>query len=531
MIAAQRLDYQTYLQRLRATPVDNLLSPISPSNYPHGLAAAVLLSLDAVRAGDDDGVRGGVMDLVSVLSAAGVPRVLLYAAGQAGVLTGQDQAVRAPREAVDEALGRLAGCSLLTFSGDGGTVTVHRLVMRVIRERPARQGLLAGVCLAAAVALEDLAQQRVAWPDRADRRELVEQIMTMYEHCPSSRSEVGSTLTQATLRLRLWAVRSLNELGDSVAQAILIAEPLLGAMEQISGFGEHDTMAARNNLAIAYQRAGRAAEATPLFERTLADRERVLGSDHPDTLSSRDNLAAAYQQAGRAAEAIALHERALGGMVRVLGPDDPEVARVLLNLGGVQQQLGRLESARASFERALAVLEKFFGPDHLEVASALINLGIVQLQVGKLNEPRASLDRALAISEAIYGPDHPEVATALVNLGAVQMRLGDLGDARVGCERALVISEAVHGPDHPVAFVLVNLGAVQLELRARRAARVSLERARAINPSVAWRVKILQRIISIFLVLINAAAGRNHEGQQFERNPDRKSRGWENHPD
>jgi hypothetical protein len=40
-----------------------------------------------------------------------------------------------------------------------------------------------------------------------------------------------------------------------------------------------------------------------LYEQTLADRERVLGPDHPDTLNSRDNLATAYQAAGRTEEA------------------------------------------------------------------------------------------------------------------------------------------------------------------------------------------------------------------------------------
>ena len=57
-------------------------------------------------------------------------------------------------------------------------------------------------------------------------------------------------------------VWSLNRLGDSAAQSILIAEPL------------------------------------------LADQERVLGADHPDTLATRNELAEAYQGAGRMAEAI-----------------------------------------------------------------------------------------------------------------------------------------------------------------------------------------------------------------------------------
>jgi hypothetical protein len=40
-----------------------------------------------------------------------------------------------------------------------------------------------------------------------------------------------------------------------------------------------------------------------LHEQTLTARERVLGPDHPDTLTSRNNLAVAYQAAGRTEEA------------------------------------------------------------------------------------------------------------------------------------------------------------------------------------------------------------------------------------
>jgi hypothetical protein len=151
VIAAQHLDYPAYLQRLRAKPVDQLLQRESAGRYPHGLAAAVLLALDAVGAGDGTGVCGAVMDLVAVLSAAGVPRAVLYAAGQAGALSKENEAAGGVAvEVVDEALGRLAGSSLLTFSTGGGTVTAHRLVMRVIRERLARQGRLAAACQAAA---------------------------------------------------------------------------------------------------------------------------------------------------------------------------------------------------------------------------------------------------------------------------------------------------------------------------------------------------------------------------------------------
>jgi hypothetical protein len=50
----------------------------------------------------------------------------------------------------------------------------------------------------------------------------------------------------------------------------------------------------------------------------------LLGPDHPQTLTSRNNLAGAYQWAGRLLEAIALYEQVLADRERVLGPDHPD---------------------------------------------------------------------------------------------------------------------------------------------------------------------------------------------------------------
>ena len=172
---------------------------------------------------------------------------------------------------VDEALGRLAGSSLLTFSVDGGTVTAHRLVMRVIRERLARQGHLAITCQCAAATLQARAGPlERAWQDRPARRDLVEQIITVHEHAAPFSGESGSELTLAILGLRGWAVWFLGDLGDSATQAIQVAGPLLADQEQVLGPDHPGTLQSRNYLAVAYVAAGRAAEAIALLERTLA---------------------------------------------------------------------------------------------------------------------------------------------------------------------------------------------------------------------------------------------------------------------
>ena len=102
-----------------------------------------------------------------MLSAAGVPRALLYAAGQAGALTGaRSRRAGFRRRWWMRRWGGWPESSLLTFSVDGGTVTAHRLVMRVIRERLARQGHLAAACQAAAAVLDARAGslERMAGP-------------------------------------------------------------------------------------------------------------------------------------------------------------------------------------------------------------------------------------------------------------------------------------------------------------------------------------------------------------------------------
>ena len=86
VIAAQHLDYPAYLARLRAAPVTDMLRCRAGEPYPHGAAEAIVLALDAAAEGDQSGLCPGLMMVAGLLSAAGVSRELLYAAGQQGLL-------------------------------------------------------------------------------------------------------------------------------------------------------------------------------------------------------------------------------------------------------------------------------------------------------------------------------------------------------------------------------------------------------------------------------------------------------------
>jgi len=448
VIRGQHLAYGTYLGRLRAFPVAEYLTRGAGQPYPHGVAEAVLLSLEAVGAFDQAGTCGGVLGVLSVLSAAGVRRDLLHAAGQAGVLGGGPGA-GAGADAVDGALGQLAERSLLSFSVDGQVVVAHRLVLRVIRDQLAKQERLLTACRAVASVMDAWARVLVGSPDRLAIRDVPEQVAALRNAVAGCGGESDAELAGALLSLRSWALYHLAVLGDSAQQAILIGEPLIADEERMLGVDHPSILYSRNSLAAAYQEAGRRAEAIALHEQNLAACERTLGADHPDTLTSRNNLALACREAGRTAEAVALHEQTLAASEGVLGPDHPTTLTLRNNLAAAYGEAGRTAEAVALHEQVLADRERVLGPDHPGTLTSQNNLALVYQEAGRTAEAVALLEQVLAASEGMLGPDHPRTLSSRNNLANAYREAGRTSEAVALHEQTLAACEEVLGLDHP----------------------------------------------------------------------------------
>ncbi len=458
VIAAQHLPYSTYLERLRALPVDQYLTREEGQPYPRGVAEAVWLSLEAVRTDDRAGACTGVMEIMAVLSAAGVRRDLLHAAGRAGILARRKRGRAAEISAggVDEALGQLAERSLLTFSVDGQAVIAHRLVLRVMREGLARQGRFTAVCRAAATVLSTRDKALEGSQDRLAVRDIAEQETALWENTLSPAAQTDNKLARMLRQLRLSALDYLNELGDNAPQVIAVGEPLTADFERVQGPDHPDTLASRNYLAEAYRAAGRAAEGIRLHEQTLADRERVLGPDHSDTLGSRNNLALAYQEAGRAVEAIPLHEQTLTAAERVLGRDHPKTLISRNNLALAYQAAGWAAEAIRLHEQTLADRERVFGPDHPYTLASRNNLALAYQAAGRAVEAIPLHEQTLAAAERVLGPDHPSTLLSRNNLAGAYQATGWAAEAIPLFEQTLAALERVLGPDHPSTLLSRN---------------------------------------------------------------------------
>ena len=467
VIAAQHLDYPTYLTRLRAVPVQDVLKRATGEPYTHSVAEAIVLALDAAADGDPAGLCRGLINVVALLSAAGVSRALLYAAGQQGLLQYPRAETAAGPQTIDEALGRLTNASLLTFSLDDATVAAHRLTMRVAVERQAQDGTLAGLGAGIAALLETVTESLPEpWQNRPAARDAIQQIMALHEHLVPYLGDQDAALTGTLLRLRGWAIWCLNALGDSFAQAIEYGPDLVADYERVLGPDHPHTLTTRGNLAIAYRVAGRLDEAIPLLERSLADCERVLGPDHPDTLASRSNLAGAYRVAGRLDEAIPLFERTLADSERFLGETHSPAFRN--NLATAYLAAGRLDEAIPLLERTLADSERVRGPDHPDTLASRSNLAGAYKDAGRLDEAIPLFERTLADRERVLGPDHPDTLITCNNLATAYEAAGRLDEAIPLVERTLADRERVLGPDHP--YTLASRNNLGYALPERRAA-------------------------------------------------------------
>jgi hypothetical protein len=199
VIFQQSLGYRAYLEQLRAVPVDESLGREGGQpSVPGRVQAAALLSLGRAEAGDQTGVCTIVIEILAMLSAAGVRRDLLYAAGQAGALAAGGEQV-APT-LVDEALARMAELALVTISRDGQIILMHRSVMRVVRAEMARRQRLTAVCRLAASLLEAWVQALALFPDRQAVRDVPGQVSALVDNASGPAGE-DKELAGAMLRL------------------------------------------------------------------------------------------------------------------------------------------------------------------------------------------------------------------------------------------------------------------------------------------------------------------------------------------
>jgi eukaryotic-like serine/threonine-protein kinase len=264
--------------------------------------------------------------------------------------------------------------------------------------------------------------------------------------------------------LNVWGW-SLDRLGlpDSAAaawsEALERGTPLLGE-------GHETVMAARGNLAVAYGRLGRDAEAEALLREVVEIDRRTRDPDDPDRAPTLNNLGIQLTHQGHYVEAEAMLREALRIRLATVGEDHPWTGMAMDNLGMTLREAGNYDDAEPLLRRGLEIRRAVLGDGHRFFGESLFALGtLLALRAGPgdLEEADALLHRGLDIYVETLGADHPGTAYLLHSLGILERSRGDLDAAAERFRQALVIRRPARR-DNPMVTV-TSLAALAAVLR------------------------------------------------------------------
>ena len=332
-----------YLDRLSNHPLESSISRLEGDDYPDAVGVALFMAYEQVleklrtKRPQQEGIATSLLGTLSLLAASGVPTHWLLE-------------IDDDSDAVRDTLSFLRRSSILQESTDSNKIIIHRLQGQVYRETHLNnQDNIAEASTCVTTILSEINIEKLTdfEQKRQEAQNFIEQIrsVTSQDHSHPLFSDPDFAALLAT------TLRNATDLG--MPQLALTLTDSVKRAGNTLGPHHPDTLTSRNNLAVAYQDAGRLHEAITLYEQNLDDRTRILGPHHPDTLASRNNLAYAYQTAGRLHEAIPQYEQNLKDSTRILGPDHPDTLTARNNLAEAYRAAGRIEAADKLFETPL----------------------------------------------------------------------------------------------------------------------------------------------------------------------------------
>ena len=455
----------SYARRLEFSCGEKVISRIRGHYYSYAVSVALWMATDSALERLDDPLSDAArrqLGALCLLAESGVPTRWLDPAAVSALSGCHDAELDSAVERAHRALIALINASIIRQSADGNTVTLHRLHAQVLREswnnnehdeaRAAAADLLGSVDISRYPSNDTKAR-------RQEALDLVDQLRS-----------IGTQEYSQVLFEYPQIIRSLSQAFSHASDLGLPYEALtldvaVDSLEGLLGPDHPNTLASRNNLAGAYESAGRLDEAIALYKHVIADCTRVLGDDHPNTLTSRNNLAGAYGSAGRLDEAIALYEQVLTDRTRVLGEGHPDTLASCNNLAGAYQAAGRLTEAIALYEQVLTDTTRVLGEDHPHTLASRNNLAGAYQAAGRLTEAITLYEQVLPDSIRVLGEDHPHTLASRHNLAGAYASDGNLPEAIVRWQALCADCLHILGPDHPLTVtVRENLEAARREL-------------------------------------------------------------------
>lgn len=216
-------------------------------------------------------------------------------------------------------------------------------------------------------------------------------------------------LMEAAVRRTLSDIYTLVGKHD---RAVKNAERAVDLLTKELGEEDRHTFQAINNLAIAYKRAGRPADAVPLQAKGLEFWRRVNGPEARETLAQATNLGGLYIDLKRFEDAERLLRETAATTERVYGANDGQTASTKYFAGLACQGLKRWAEAERWFCEAYEQQQPRLGDDNIRTVASRSRLAAVLMELGRPEEAEPLLRVAVESAVRRVGEDHAETAAA-----------------------------------------------------------------------------------------------------------------------
>lgn len=486
-------DYLDHYQTQRVALLNRRGNLIA--DHPESVSTTFSLSFEKVEQANP--AAADLLRLCAFLDPDAIPEEIITEG--ASDLSSILQPIASNPVALDETLAALRTYSLLQRNAATRTLTIHRLVQAVLKERmdeDTQHWWAERTVCAVNRAFPD-GCEFAAWHCCQRCLPHAQACAALIDQWEMAFAEAGRLLNQAGIYLWKHA---------QYAQAEALLYRARDIYMQVWG-SAHPAMAeSLNSLAVLYWDQGRYTEAESLLQQALTICEQQVQPEHSDTIQSLNNLALLSFEHGRYTEAESLYRRALTILEQQLELECPhtsqslnglavlsrdananatqadQLAHSLIGLAELYVEQSRYTQAEPLLRRALAVWEQHLGPQHPHTAFALHDLARVYSAQGRYTEAELLFRRAVEIREQQLGPEHPKTAQSLNNLGKLYTDAGRYTEAEPLLRRALTIREQRLGPEHPyTAFSLNNLAKLCVDVGRYTEAKSLLRRALTIR--------------------------------------------------
>jgi hypothetical protein len=468
------------------------------ADYPRSAAATWLLAVDQLR--DIQAAAAEMLEICAFFGPDPIPLRLLYGRAVAQVLTFDEGE---PRDdmTIAQVVRAINRFGLAKSDQSSATLTVHRLVQRVIRDQidDDRQAWLRRVVHQALVEAapsdpdkpadwngyaELLPHLGPSWAARAGEPEVREWITDSVRYL-WKRSLFSAALDLAEQTLDTWAAAGIGGPDDPqtlklrtqqgnvlrsqgrLQDAYEIDQDTFERFRRTKGPDYAHTLAAAGNVGADLRALGRYREARELDRNTLRAAQRVLGDDHPRTLMYLNNLAMSEYLAGDRRAALELHGSAYRQQRDTYGANNLYALSCASNYARDLRETGQLREALELLRDTVQRYVQLLGDRHTDTLRARKNLAVALRRAGEYEQAKKIDEDIHSRYVDTHGPEHQDTLAAACNLAGDLAALGNTGRAVQLAQRAMDRYQDYLGEEHPVTLACANNLSVYQRLEGR----------------------------------------------------------------